>query len=311
MSNMPSVITERPRSRRRFRLLGAVIATIAFAAGLSAVALQSESTPASAAVTSFSQCNAHAPGPLGAPLDETCSVTIENTINALGQTSTVVYVRVCTLEGCTGDIATGDAVNAVHQCNGSNNVGGSTTTCSVNIVNNISIDSPQAATALTLNQCVGSSATSDNSTTCIPSSQGSPTVTQCNGSGNGGGTAMTCTASGTVSSDFPVTVDQCNGSENGGGSVVICNVTMTNNIIDTSVPDTPPTGTPGGDTPPTGTPGGDTPPTGTPGGGPGTGTPGTPETGSPGTPGTPETGTPGTPGTGTPPFVEVPPNYTG
>ena len=59
---------------------------------------------------------------------------------------------------------------------------------------------------------------------------------------------MICNASGTVSSDFPVTVDQCNGSENGGGSIVICSVTMTTNIVDTSIPDTPPTGTPGGDT---------------------------------------------------------------
>ena len=77
---MSSALTERPRRRRRFRLLGAVFAAVAFAAGLSAVALvESSSTPASAAVTSFAQCNAHGPGPAGAPLVETCEVTIENT----------------------------------------------------------------------------------------------------------------------------------------------------------------------------------------------------------------------------------------
>ncbi len=301
---MSSATHERPRARRRFRLLGAVIATIAFAAGLSAVALQSESTPAAAAVTSFEQCNAHGAGPAGAPTVETCEVTIVNTVNALGQTGTTVFTRSCLNEVCTGTTATGDAVNDVDQCNGSNNVGGSTTTCTVDIINNISIDSPQAATALTLNQCVGSGGGGGTLMTgCIESTIGGATVDQCNGSGTGGGGFMTCDASGFQSPDFPITVDQCNGSENGGGSTVTCSVTMTTNIVDTSVGGTPGGGTPGGGTPPTGTPG-DTPPTGTPGGGtPGTGIPGTPETGTPGTPGTPVTGTP--------PFVEVPPNYTG
>ena len=290
---------ERPRARRRLRFLGAVFAAVIFAAGLSAVALQTESTPAAAAVSSFEQCNAHGGGPAGAPLVETCEVTIVNTVNALGQTGTTVFTRTCLNEVCTGTTATGDAVNDVDQCNGSNNVGGSTTTCSVNIINNISIDSPQAATALTLNQCVGSGGGGGTLMTgCIESTTGGATVDQCNGSGTGGGGFMTCDASGFQSPDFPITVDQCNGSENGGGSFVTCTVTMTTNIVDTSV-ETPPTGTPGG---------------GTPGGTPGTGTPGdTPDTGTPGTgiPGTPETGTPGTPVTGTPPFVEVPPNYTG
>lgn len=298
----------RPHGRRRFRILAAVFSAAIFATGLSAVVLESASTSASAAMVSFSQCNGHEAGPAGAALTVACSVNIINTIDATGGTSTVVFNRVCTLDGCTGDIASpSDVINAVHQCNNSDNGGGSTTVCSVNIVNNISRSAPAAATAITVNQCNGSGAGGGgNITACIPSSQGSPTVTQCNGSGNGGGAMMTCNASGTSSSDFPVTVDQCNGSENGGGSTVTCTVSMTTNIIDTSAkPDTPPTGTPGG--PDTG--GG----TGGPSAGtPGTGTPGTgTDTGIPST-GTPGTGTPGTPGTpASPPFVEVPPNYTG
>ena len=224
---MSSAISERPRARRRFRLLGAVIATIAFAAGLSAVALQSESTPASAATVSFSQCNGHdLPATTGAPMSVFCSrhdrQQRSTPLAAARQSSTS---RVCTIDGCTGDIVTGNVINAVHQCNGSNNVGGSPTVCSVNIVNNISIDSPAPATALTLNQCIGSVGNvGTNMTACIPSSQGGPTVTQCNGSGNGGGGAMICNASGTDEREFPVTVDQCNGSENGGGSTVTCTV---------------------------------------------------------------------------------------
>ena len=287
-----------------------MVAAVAFAAGLSAVVLESSSTPASAAVVGFQQCNAHdLPATTGAPLVVNCSVTITNNVDSTGGSAITVRSMVCENDDCTGDTVTGDLINAVNQCNFSDNVGGSVTTCSVHVINNISKDSPAAASALTLNQCIGSSATSDNTLTCIPSSQGTPTVTQCNGSGNGGGTPMTCTASGTVSSDFPVTVNQCNNSENGGGSSVTCDVTMETNIVDTAIttPETTPTTVAPGE----GTPGGGLPGGGTPGGGlPGTPETGTPGTGTPGTgiPGTPETGTPGTPGT---PFVEVPPNYTG
>jgi hypothetical protein len=301
---MSSVVSERPRARCRFRLLGAVIATIAFAAGLSAVAVvvESESTPAAASTIGFSQCNGHAADALGAALTETCSITITNNISLGGGTSSSsVISAVCTLGPCvTQSVGSSDVINAVHQCNNSNIEGGSTTICSVHIINNISLDGASPATALTVRQCIGSG-TGDPPTLmtgCIPSSQGSPTVDQCNGSGTGGGGAMTCNASGMISADFPIFIDQCNDSETGGGSFVTCTVLIETFVIDTSIPDTPPTGGPG-DTPPTGTPGGGTP---------GTGTPGTPETGTPGTPGT---GTPGTPGTGTPPFVEVPPNYTG
>jgi hypothetical protein len=318
---MTAPILESQPARRRLRLFIATFSLVALALGLTAVALQSNTNPASAATVSFSQCNNRAAGPGGAPLTVTCSVSIINTIDANGGTSQVVFQRNCTLNACTGDIVNpSDVINAVHQCNGSDNVGGSTTICSVDIVNNISADSPAAATAITVSQCVGSGGGGGtNMNACVPSSQGSPTVTQCNGSGNGGGGLMTCTASGTTSAAFPVTVDQCNGSENGGGSFVTCTTTISTNLIDTSTPTSPPTTTPGGGTPGGGTPGGGTPGGGTPGGGtPGGGTPGggTPGGGTPGS-GTPGSGiptgsVPSVPAIPTaPPPVVIPPAFTG
>ncbi len=144
---------------------------------------------ASATTVSFSQCNNRAAGPGGAPLSVTCTVNIVNNITPFGNSSTVTFTRNCTLNPCTGDtVNSSDVVNAVHQCNGSDNVGGSTTICNVNIVNNISVIAPVAPTALTVSQCIGSGAGGGTDMTgCVPSSQGSPAVTQCNGSGNGGG----------------------------------------------------------------------------------------------------------------------------
>ena len=265
-----------PRPRTAVALLGAFAFVVL---GITSVLTLGATSPASAATVSFSQCNARNAGIGGAPLSVTCSVSIVNTIDASGGTSAVVYTRVCTLNACTGDTTnSSDVINAVHQCNGSDNVGGSATVCSVDIVNNISIAAPAAATALTLNQCIGSGGGGGtNMTACIPSSSGSATVVQCNGSGTGGGGLMNCTASGTVSASFPVSVDQCNGSENGGGSSVTCSTTITTNVVDTSV------------------------------GGPGTPGAGTPGVGT----GSPGSGTPGTAVPGAPPAVEIPPNLTG
>jgi hypothetical protein len=276
------------RGPRPHRLLAAICAVALAVIGLAAVAVQVDTTAASASTVSFSQCNDRGAGINGAPLTVTCSVSIVNNIDANGATSSSTYLRVCTLNDCTGDtMSSTDVINAVHQCNGSDNVGGSNTVCTVDIVNNISGASPAAATAINVNQCIGSGQGGGaNVQACIASSQGSPDVTQCNGSGNGGGATLVCTASGTTSDAFPVTVDQCNGSENGGGSTVTCSTTITTNIFDTTTgPSGPPSGVPGG------TPG-------TPGGG----TPGTPT----GTPGTPGTGTPGTPtGVGGPPVSQL------
>ena len=139
---MFSSTSERPRRRRLFQIMAAVFTAAVFAAGLSAVVLGSESTPASAGVVGFSQCNAHAADPLGAPLSETCSISITNNISAGGGTSSSsIVTTVCTLGPCTSQtVNSSDVINAVHQCNGSNNVGGSTTVCDVNIINNIALD---------------------------------------------------------------------------------------------------------------------------------------------------------------------------
>jgi hypothetical protein len=268
-------VNEHPRPHKPHRFLIALFVAALAAIGLSAVVVESDTTPASAATVSFSQCNGHESGPPGgAALSVNCSVSIINTIDATGGTSAVIYLRTCTLNGCTGDTSSSsDVINAVHQCNNSDNAGGSATTCTVDIVNNISANAPAPATAVTVNQCNGSGQGGGaNVNACISSAQGSPSVSQCNGSGNGGGATLVCAASGTTSAAFPVTVDQCNGSENGGGSTVTCSTTITTNVTDTqtgpSVPPTSPSGTP--TTPGSGSP------TGTPasgGGIPGSGTP--------------------------------------
>ena len=210
---------------------------------------------ATAATVSFSQCNNREAGPGGAPLTVTCDVNIVNSITPSGNSSTVTFSRTCTLNPCTGDVINvSDVVNAVHQCNGSDNVGGSRTVCNVNVVNNIVVNGPASTGAITVSQCVGSGGGGGTDmSACIPSSQGSPTVVQCNGSGNGGGGKMTCNASGTTSALFPVLVDQCNGSENGGGSFVTCTTRITSNItvlqIPTATPFPTPTLVPGLNTP--------------------------------------------------------------
>ncbi len=199
---MTASIQDHPRRSRAFRLWVVMCVAALAALGLTAVALETNTTSASAATVSFSQCNGHDAGdPAGAALSVNCSISIVNTIDANGATSAVVYHRTCTLGGCTGDVSSSaNVINEVHQCNASDNAGGSTTTCTVDITNYVSADAPAAATAITLNQCIGSGGGGGaNVVACIASSQGSPTVTQCNGSGNGGGATLVCTASGTTS----------------------------------------------------------------------------------------------------------------
>ena len=171
---MFSSTSERPRRRRVFQIMAAVFTVAVFAAGLSAVVLGSESTPASATTIGFSQCNGHAADAPGAALTETCSISITNNISATGGTSSsTVITTVCTLGPCTSQtVNSSDVINAVHQCNFSNIEGGSTTVCNVNIVNNIALDGAAAASALTVNQCNGSGGGGGtNMAACIPSAQ--------------------------------------------------------------------------------------------------------------------------------------------
>ena len=87
-----------------------------------------------------------------------------------------------------------------------------------------------AATAATVNQCVGSGDGITTGCDPFPATTTGATITQCNGSANGGTLVeLTCTATGTESSAFGVTINQCNGSTNGGGGLVICSANIDNN----------------------------------------------------------------------------------
>jgi hypothetical protein len=80
-------VEEHPRPNKPLRLLAALCVATLAAIGLGAVALETNTTPASAATASFSQCNGHESGPPGgAALSVTCSVSIINTIDATGGT---------------------------------------------------------------------------------------------------------------------------------------------------------------------------------------------------------------------------------
>lgn len=250
----------RPLHRRAFS--GALVALF-FSVGLTAVVLQSSASPAAAANVAFEQCNGiqNTGG-----LTVTCDVVIVNTLTASAATTGSVV----TVNG-GAPTSSPDLITAVDQCNGSANGGGGTITCAVHITNNISVDSPAAATAATVNQCNDNQAddglgNAPNTCQPFPATTTGATITQCDGSGNGGGLVAPshCNATGMVSATLPVTVNQCNGSANGGGGKVNCTVTIVSNVVDTS---TTGGGTPGGGTPGGGLPGGGLPGGGVPGGG--------------------------------------------
>jgi hypothetical protein len=164
-----------------------------------------------------------------------CEVTVVNTITATGGSATVT-VREC--HGAAGDpeaactTVTDDLtepVTAVTQCNDATNGGGGTLRCSVDVTNNF-VGADPAATAATVNQCVGSGDGITTGCDPFPATTTGATITQCNGSANGGTLVeLTCTATGTESSAFGVTINQCNGSTNGGGGLVICSANIENN----------------------------------------------------------------------------------
>ncbi len=178
-----------------------------------------------------------------------CEVTVVNHFTASGGTATVT-VREChgaagapeaacttTTKNLTGP------VTAVTQCNNSTNGGGGTLRCSVTVSNQYTGTSA-AATAVTVNQCVGSGSIT---TGCdpFPATTSGATITQCNGSAGGGTLVqLTCTATGTTSAGHKVTINQCNGSTNGGGALVICSATISNAVTTLSPPPTD-TGAPG------------------------------------------------------------------
>jgi hypothetical protein len=295
---MTSPFDDCPIGHRRLRrLLGGVFVAIVVGTGTTAMLVQSTTGSASAANVSFDQCNGVGGG---GGQTVTCNVVIVNTLTASADTTGSVVV----ING-GAPVSSPNLVTTVDQCNGSAGGNGSTITCSVQVTNDIAVDSPAAATAATINQCNANQAddglgNAPNTCSPFPADTSGATITQCNGSGNGGGLVFPshCDASGMVSSSLPVTINQCNGSANGGGDMVNCSASMTTNVVNTSVPvsttpTTPPTGTPG-------TPSGS--PTGVPTDIAGSGSP----TATPGTAGG------GVPGIAAPPTaIAAPPALTG
>lgn len=231
--------------RRRFRLVIAAIATVVLVVGMSLTVLGSR--PASAANVSIAQCNGinNTPG-----LTTDCSVSVVNTLTDDPATTGSVV----TVNGVT--TTSSDIVTSVTQCNSSSRGGGGTLQCSVDIVNNISINAPSAAVAATISQCNNNQAgdglgSAPNTCSPVANAGSGATIFQCNNrTGDGGGLVNVdpefshCSASGTVSASLPVTVNQCNeDSADGGGGRVSCTVSITTNLIDTSpAPVTPTTG---------------------------------------------------------------------
>lgn len=276
---MKNVLVRSPLLRKvRVGVLACTLGLVGV--GLSLV----ESSPASAANVTFSQCNGinDTPG-----LTTTCSVVVVNNLtNNPATTGSVVTVN--------GGLPTTSSslVNSVLQCNNSGNGGGAVMTCNVTVTNNIAVNGAVAATGATINQCFTSGGPPGNvlgpplpgnPDPCdpYPASTTGATITQCDSSAAGGGLVApsTCDASGTVSSSLPVTVNQCNNSVNGGGSKINCSTTMTTNVINTTPGTSGGTGGGGGGASVTGV--GSTTGGGTGGGTTGTGTTGTGTTAGP------------------------------
>ena len=215
-------------------------------------------TDAFAANLTVDQCNGVGASSSGATTGMTCSVTVVNTISGGHASSTTTVTRLCSLAPCApgdGTFVTHSTsiVTRVTQCNGSDNDSAHPITCTVNITNNISADTPGAnpVTSATSNQCVGSATGGGGSVICdpFPATTTNATVTQCNGSGTGGGGTVDCSVGSTskISPAIPIRVNQCNGTGNPGGSVVTCSTTITTNITAAVVTATPtPSATPAG-----------------------------------------------------------------
>lgn len=215
--------------RRPLTLLSASLVALAM---MTAASLSTAAPTSAATIAPTTTCN-NALGNGGA----VCEVTVVNTITPSGG-SAVVTVRECTGSAgvpdatCTNTTTPlSEPVTAVTQCNGSINGGGGTLLCSVVVTNNF-VGVNATATAVTVNQCVGSVTTGTvKACSPFPATTSGATITQCNGSGNGGGASLTCTATGTQSSGLVVKIDQCNGSANGGGTRTVCSARISNNTI--------------------------------------------------------------------------------
>ncbi|MDJ0324849.1 hypothetical protein QMG61_13885 [Cryobacterium sp. PH31-AA6] len=238
------------------RYPASIVRTLALTASLAIAVLALTFGPAGAnafaATQDLTQCNGLLGGG-GQELD--CTIDVVNNLDlATGTESSTVTTTVC--QGPNSAPICGQPVTtsynlltkSVDQCNGSVNGGGSTLTCRVTVVNNIT-GAPEnsGTTGATVNQCnyAGTGGGTAPTLNCdpFPASVSGATITQCNYSVNGGGAPdrVTCTVvdPSTVSALLPVTVNQCNDSANGGGSLVTCSVKLTNTITTVAASTTP------------------------------------------------------------------------
>ena len=232
----------RPSGSRRHSI-GLLLRGLAALALLAPVAVVAAVPVAAAPLPAAGACSTGIGNQGGAGI--ICNVTIVNNITASGGSATVTVYECLGSAGDPTDGAVGHActttttkaakpVTAVTQCDGSANGGGATLRCSVVFTNNFLGVIP-GATALTVNQCVGSGATTGCSP--FPATTTGATITQCNGSGTGGNlVGMTCTASGKQASALAIKVNQCNGSGTDGGALLVCSVTMTNAVVTSFAP---------------------------------------------------------------------------
>jgi hypothetical protein len=234
----------RPSTGSKRHLLGWLLRGLAVFALLAPVSMIAVSPVAAAPLAADGACATGLANVGGQGI--ICDVTIVNTITAIGGSATVTVYECQGSAGdpkdgakaghpCTTTTTTANTpVTAISQCDGSASGGGGKLLCTVIVTNNFVGVSP-GATAVTVNQCIGSGA----SITPICNPLGATTsaaITQCNKSANGGGASLTCTATGTMASALVVTIDQCNGSANGGGAFVKCSATMTNNVVPAASP---------------------------------------------------------------------------
>ena len=246
----------RGRSGRRWStaLVNVVVAAVGSISLLALGGLTAVPASAASGAPAVSQCNPP-DFPTGAGYQVTCTVSVDNYTSPSGGTISTVTTSAClaaagvvypscplNLGPVVSTTNSFQLVTSVNQCNGIANGAGSNVYCNVTVTNHIPAGTTESG--VTVNQCVGSAATSTQA--CAPlGSTTNATVTQCNGSANGGGTyaselAAGCTVTG-ADSALPVTINQCNGTSNGGGSAVTCMATVADVFVPASTTPTTPT----------------------------------------------------------------------
>jgi len=162
---------------------------------------------------------------------ESSTVTVTACLGA----ANAALAGVCT---STGPITYTQVVRNINQCNFSDNGGGSTVLCTVDVFNFVT-GGAATPTAATVNECNNSLTTGDV-LICDPyltdseraTDPATATVVQCNDSVNGGGGVLDCSVAegSTTNASLVVRVNQCNNSANGGGSLIICRTVIRNAV---------------------------------------------------------------------------------